>query len=176
MFFRKRAGTLLVATLLVYALLVTSHQGEFWPFSIYPMFSQAGRPWSRAVVRQVEEDSVHWQTVSAPAQLPGEPFAMAPRGIDPIDLSNFVSKTDRWDAARRGGLHRMFHDQLSASPPGGVQPAAGHVEDGRAADRRSLLVVRVNGRLREPDSIAVQFVPYALLRPDTTLLNPRLPR
>jgi hypothetical protein len=41
--------------LLIYAVLVASHEGEFWPFSIYPMFSQAGNPWTRAMVIDVTD-------------------------------------------------------------------------------------------------------------------------
>ena len=31
-------------------------------------------------------------------------------GLDPLDLANFVPKTDRWDARRQAGLRRMFYD------------------------------------------------------------------
>lgn len=37
--------------LVVYGLLVAIHLGEFWPFSIYPMFSQTGNPWTGAAER-----------------------------------------------------------------------------------------------------------------------------
>ena len=53
MTFRRKALRITLGTLIVYALLVATHLGEFWPFSIYPMFSQAGNPWSRAVVREM---------------------------------------------------------------------------------------------------------------------------
>lgn len=152
----KRSVTALVAMFLAYGVLTATHLGEFWPFSIYPMFSQGGNPWSRAVVRDVTQgpDDVAWQ-VYAREDLPGAPFAVLPNGIDPIDLANFVSKTDRWDADRVAGLRRMFYDQL---------------------DARRLLVMRVNGRIDEQDSVAVEFVPYALIGPDTTAVNPSLPR
>lgn len=41
--------------LLINILLVSTHRGEFWPFSIFPMFSQAGNPWSRGVVENVRD-------------------------------------------------------------------------------------------------------------------------
>lgn len=78
-----------------------------------------------------------------------------PRGIDPIDLSNFVSKTETWNAARVAGLRRMFYDQL---------------------DGRALLVMRANGHLTGEDSVAIEYVPYVVLRPDGSALNPRLPQ
>lgn len=150
---RRRTGTLLFGTLLVYALLVATHAGEFWPFSIYPMFSQAGNPWSRAVVRDVAGvDAVPWDAVSRDA-LPGAAFPLTEYGIDPIDLANFVSKTTTWDAARVNGLRTMFYDHVRS---------------------RDLLVLRANGRLAGSDSVAVEFVPYVLLQADTTVLHPRL--
>ena len=41
---------------LLSTVLVASHKGEFWPFSIYPMFSQAGNSWSRALLIEIEPD------------------------------------------------------------------------------------------------------------------------
>lgn len=154
-FFRNRARTLLLGTLLIYGILVATHKGEFWPFSIYPMFSQAGNPWSRALVREVppQADSVAWTSVSSFEALPGEPFPMAEYGIDPIDLANFVSKTETWDAKRLDGMRTMFYDRV---------------------DLQNLLVVRVNGRLAGRDTVALEYVPYVLMRTDTTALNPRL--
>ena len=151
----RKATTVLVATFLVYGVLVATHLGEFWPFSIYPMFSKGGNPWSRAVVRDVTDaPPVSWEMMTA-EELPGEPFATLPNGIDPIDLANFVSKTQRWDEDRVAGLRQMFYDQL---------------------DEHRLLVMRVNGKIDEGDSVAVVFVPYVLLEEDGATLNPALPR
>lgn len=153
---RKRSITALLVTFLIYGVLVATHLGEFWPFSIYPMFSKGGNPWSRAVVRDVTQapDSMGWHVYSR-TSLPGEPFAVLPNGIDPIDLANFVSKTERWDQDRVAGLRRMFYDQL---------------------DDRRLLVLRVNGRIDGQDSVRVEFVPYVLMDTDSSALNPSLPR
>jgi hypothetical protein len=150
----RRAGHLLLWTLLIYGLLVATHRGEFWPFSIYPMFSQAGNPWSRAVVRDVSDESspLKWDTTSLDS-LPGRPFALRPNGINNIDLANFVSKTDTWTPKRVGGLRSLL------SP---------HPSD------HDLLVMRVNGRMVEGDSVAVEFVPYVYLSEDSTALHPDL--
>ena len=151
---RRRALSALLGTLVVYTVLVATHAGEFWPFSIYPMFSQAGQPWSRAVVRDVSgTGAVPWDTVVAHEALPGTPFPLAEYGIDPIDLSNFVSKTTTWNPARVKGLRTMFYDQ---------------------SIERDLLVVRVNGRLAGADSVALEFVPYVHVQADTVALNPHL--
>lgn len=151
----RRAGRLLVGTLVVYALLVATHEGEFWPFSIYPMFSQAGNPWSRAVVRDVSEDTaaLSWDT-AARDELPGAPFPLRPNDIDNIDLANFVSKTDTWSPRRVNGLRSLFSD---------------HLPD------RDLLVMRVNGRMAAGDSVVVDYVPYVYMSADSTALRPALP-
>lgn len=149
----RRSLLLLGGTFLVYALLVATHLGEFWPFSIYPMFSQGGHPWSRAVVLDVsDEAAIDWAERDVDA-LPGTPYPLLPNGIDPIDLANFVSKTTTWDADRLAGLQRMFYDQL---------------------DDRRLLVVRVDGHIDERDSVVVRFRPTALLAQDTAYVAPAL--
>lgn len=134
----------------VYALLVASNRGEFWPFSIYPMFSQGGLAWSRAVVREVPEERVQWQAVSLD-QLPGEAYALAEHGIDHIGFGSFVAQTRVWDAARVETLRRML----------------GEAE----LQRRNLLVLRVSGRITERDSVIVSFRPVALLTKDTSRVN-----
>jgi hypothetical protein len=144
----------MLGTLLVYGVLVATHRGEFWPFSIYPMFSQAGNPWSRAVVREVADDERPPPWTSTPrADVPGEPFALEGVEVSNIDLANYVSKTETWTPERVQGLHTQFRDHL--------------------ADH-ALLVMRVNGRMTEGDSVAVEYVPYVYLNADSTALNPKL--
>ena len=152
----RRAKRWLLISFVVYGVLVATHLGEFWPFSIYPMFSQGGNPWSRAIVRDVtaEPDSVAWDTLPL-HDLPGDPFPVLAHGIDPIDLANFVSKTKTWNANRAAGLQQMFYDNTT--------------------DRR-LLVLRVTGTLDDRDSVQVAFIPYALLAGEEIYLNPQLPR
>lgn len=153
---RQRALRVLLGVLVAYAALVATHEGEFWPFSIFPMFSQAGQPWSRAVVREVppSEATQAWEPVPAEA-LPGEGYPLLEHGVDPIDLANFVSKTHVWTAERAQGLRRMF--------------AADELE-GR------LVIYRALGELREAATVRVEYVPYVVLSQDTTILNPVLPR
>lgn len=153
---RRRARRTVLGTLLIYALLVATHLGEFWPFSIYPMFSQGGNDWSRAVVRTVPDTlSPDWQTDTKVEQLPGTGFPLTEHGIDPIDLSNYVSKTETWTPARTEGLRTMF---------------------GAEVEQHTFLVMRVNGRLTDQDSVVVEYVPYALVRDDDVALNPSLSR
>lgn len=154
----RRSSRALAATFLAYALLVGFNLGEFWPFSIYPMFSQGGIPWSRAVVREVPTDepsAVSWQAYEA-NELPGRASSLFDYNVDPSDLSNFVSKTRIWNEARVRALRGMFREA--------------------GLDQKSLLVMRVNGRITEDDSVRISFIPYALLTADSTQLNANLPR
>ena len=152
----RRAGRIVLFTLIAYGTLVGANLGEFWPFSIYPMFSQGGNSWSRAAVRDVTHvDSTTWETTSF-SELPGEPYPLLDHGIDPIDLANFISKSKRWDEPRVAGLAKMF--------------ASHTLEDQR------LLVMRVNGRITPDDSVIVEFIPHALLTSESTTLSEVLPR
>jgi hypothetical protein len=155
----NKARTAIWGVLLVYALTVATHLGEFWPFSIYPMFSQAGNPWSRSLVREVSpEDSISWDTVSLDA-LPGQPYGVASGGVDAIDLANFVSKTTVWDTDRVAALKLM----LLAEPP---------------KTPLDLLVFRVRARLTESDSVAILATPYVRVgtdrAPSAADINPEI--
>ena len=150
----RRSIRIVGATLLVYALLVATHLGEFWPFSIYPMFSQAGNPWTRAVVRTVpaDPDAHTWDAVPF-SELPGDPFPVVPRGISQNDVSNYVSKTDTWTEKRLRGFRSLFGSDYDFSKP--------------------LLVLKVRGAL-ESDSVSITATPVMRLENDTTLFNPSL--
>jgi hypothetical protein len=145
----QKAKKAILGVLLVYALTVATHLGEFWPFSIYPMFSQAGNPWSRSLVREVpQDDSTAWQTVPLDS-LPGQPYGVASGGVDAIDLANFVSKTREWDLDRVAALKLM----LLADPP---------------RTPLDLVVFRVRARLTEADSVAILATPYVRVGTDRT--------
>jgi len=152
--FPRRALRIVGGVLVVYALLVATHLGEFWPFSIYPMFSQAGTPWTRAVVRelpsQTDPDTLSWEAVSL-QELPGAAYPVAPKGINQNDVANYVSKTDRWTDERVRGLRSLFTKGRTLSSP--------------------LFVYRVRGEL-EADTVSVTATPVLLFEPDTTQLNP----
>ena len=152
----KKARNTISAVLAVYVLTVALNLGEFWPFSIFPMFSQGGNPWSRALVREMPpEEFISWDAVGLD-DLPGIPFGVASKGIDPIDLANFVSKTQRWDSIRVRALSIM----LFASD---------------APDRR-LLVFRVQAQLLDGGEVEIEATPYVLIAPGGALLNPIIQR
>ncbi|GIV58806.1 MAG: hypothetical protein KatS3mg042_1719 [Rhodothermaceae bacterium] len=150
----QKAFRITATTLVVYILLTATHLGEFWPFSIYPMFSRGGHPWVRAVVRELPPDATppSWQAVTSLSALAGTPYPLGPAGINQNDIANFVSKSSRWDDRRIQGLRKVF---------------------GSALADRALLLYRTEGRLRG-DSVVVTYQPFLLLAPDTTLFHPSL--
>lgn len=152
----KKGIYILSGTVLLYGILVATHKGEFWPFSIYPMFSQAGNPWTRALVRDVSDGStpVNWNDKTK-QELPGNAFAMNEIGINQNDLANFISKTENWSDEQVNGLRKYFKGKL---------------------DKEQFLIFMVRGRLSEEksDSVAITYIPYIYLSSDSTLFNPRL--
>jgi hypothetical protein len=152
-----RSAYIIIGTLAVYALLVATHRGEFWPFSIYPMFSQAGNPWSRSLVRELppevnSPEELPWASVAL-GEVPGISYPLDPRGISQNDVANYISKTDTWSPDRIRGLRSIFAKNRTLSSP--------------------LLIMRVRGELVN-DSVAVQAIPVIAMMPDTTYVNPSL--
>ncbi len=137
--------------MVVYVVSVAVNLGEFWPFSIYPMFSQAGNTWHRVVIRDVSgADTIDWQPTTLD-DLPGDPFGARSVGADPIDLANFVGKTREWTPQRIGAL------ELQVFP------------DGHGG--RSLLAFRVSGSLLG-DSVAVVATPVVAVGAVGNILSP----
>ncbi|WP_069130833.1 hypothetical protein [Rhodohalobacter halophilus] len=151
----KRGMKVLGVTLLIMALLVAPHEGEFWPFSIYPMFSQAGNPWTRAMVLDVTgyDTEEIWQQRTNEDFI-GDPIAVREYGVDEIDFANYVSKTENWTDNRREALRIMF----------GLQNF----------EENKWLVVKAHGHLAGKDSVAVDIIPWILLTKDGTELNPNI--
>lgn len=154
--FQKRSIRITLVTLLVYLILVASHEGEFWPFSIYPMFSQAGNPWTRAMVLDVTEqpDSLQWQVTPA-SELQVTPVSLREVGVDQIDFSNFVSKTVNWTHERKQALRIMFgNENLEGS---------------------AWMVTKVQGELSGENSVSITATPFLKLTADSVYTNPNLP-
>ena len=151
----KRGMKVIGVILLIYAVLVGAHEGEFWPFSIYPMFSQAGNPWTRAMVLDVTEvpDEMMWQTQS-PHKKSGVPVSMREIGVDQIDFSNFISKTEKWTESRRDAVRLMFGPD--------------NIGDSR------WMTAKVHGRMIGRDSVAVTIQPFLLVTADSVYMNPHL--
>jgi len=87
-------------------ILLATHRGEFWPFSTFPMFSHAGRPWSRTLVRDVTHASPESWTRELPV---GTPFALSAARIEQNDLATLVSgSADRLEPEQWRMLARFF--------------------------------------------------------------------
>ncbi len=151
----KRGMKVIGIVLLIMAVLLAPHEGEFWPFSIYPMFSQAGNPWTRAMVVDVTDldENVIWEAHSL-QNMQGEPVPVGDYGVDQIDYSNFMSKTENWTESRRNALIQMFGaDQIGSN---------------------RWMASKVHGRMIGQDSVAVEIQPFLLFTADTVYMNPNL--
>lgn len=143
------------AILLIYGVLTATHKGEFWPFSVYPMFSKAGQPWTRAIVLDVTDvpENEIWQ----PRTLQGlslDPVPIGEIGVDQIDFANFMSKTDNWTITRRNALRRMFGEE-------------------NIGEQR-WMASKANGKLIGTDSVVVRIEPFLLITADSVYTNPHL--
>lgn len=149
-----KATKALGITLLVYALLVATHQGEFWPFSIYPMFSRAKNTLHQIAVVDVRGVRAAperlWQPTTR-GELPGVPFAVKDYGVDPVDLAKYVRLTKVWDADRRQGLMDLFRDALST---------------------RDVLIFEVWGDVSETGELALEYQPIVLLTKEGSSITP----
>jgi hypothetical protein len=111
---KRKATRILVAVFVANAVLVATHLGEFWPFSIYPMFSGATTEVHQVLVREVEDvepENTVFQPITVD-ELPGEEFGVKNAGVEPVDLNKFVRLTERWDDERLSGLYRMFRGEI----------------------------------------------------------------
>ena len=107
---------LIITTLIIYALLMATHLGEFWPFSVYPMFSVAGKPWMRQISREIPvlpEENLWTEVVVK--ELPGKPFVVSQYGLNQADLSSFVKKTKVWDQEHVTELKAKFAQVLDTT-------------------------------------------------------------
>lgn len=151
----KRGMKIIGIILVIYAALVASHEGEFWPFSIYPMFSQAGNPWTRAIVLDVSEtpDEEMWNSQPL-SELNADPVPIGSIGVDQIDYSNFISKTTNWTESRRNALRSMFGPE--------------NIGNGR------WMASKAHGQLVAEDSVVIVIQPFLLVTADSVYMNPQL--
>lgn len=154
-FFYSKVAKIITTVLIINVFLVATHEGEFWPFSIFPMFSQAGNEWSRGVVEQVCDSTRAdlWQTKSI-KKIEGRILPLKDYGIHEIDFANFITKTKVWNEKRLNGMRSTFQiDQY----PGEMW-----------------LATRVRGFMNEEDSVVIEAIPMILFTADTTIKNPNL--
>ena len=112
----RRALLLLLAAALTQVVFVLSYRGEFWPFSSFCMFSRAGKPWVRALVRRIEPDAVAPRMTATYSlqTLPGQPFTVTPQVQN--DLSKLVQRAQEWTALDRSAVIRALRSEPCREP------------------------------------------------------------
>lgn len=136
-----------MTTTCVGVVLVATHLGEFWPFSIFPMFSRSGRPWRNALVVALDDSDAElvgrtWTL----AELPGPIVALEPLGIPQRDFAKLLVEERSW-----------------------TDQGAQHLRDVLTPALRSharLLVVDVRGDLDARSELRITARPFAELRAD----------
>lgn len=151
----RRSIKIIGVILLVFTVTVATHEGEFWPFSIYPMFSQSGHPWTRAMILDVSDldENQIWDTHALGDKI-GPAVPVGRYGVDQIDFSNFITKTDNWTDSRRNALITMFGSEQIGT--------------------QQWMITKVRGELRGRDSVVVQIQPFLLMSRDDVIMNPLL--
>jgi len=141
---------------LLSTVLVASHKGEFWPFSIYPMFSQAGNTWNRALLIEVSPDDTTniWSEKSIES-IDQHVVPVKELGVDQIDYSNFISKTETWTPGRLSALKKLFPENVLQG--------------------RMVMAAKASGKLTAGDSVSVAITPMFLIDSDTVRVNPNIP-
>jgi len=153
MAYRKAAITL-YSVLTLYALLVASHEGEFWPFSIYPMFSQSGNEWSKSLVAEIENERmvIDWKprTIS---DLHGDVLPLNRIGLNQNDLAEILTRTERWSDARIAHVRQFFGDLLQ---------------------EQAFVVYMARPELKGKGrgNLHVAYTPWLYFYPDSTYVNP----
>jgi hypothetical protein len=121
--------------------------GEFWPFSKFPMFSRAGRSWKRAIVREVSAEDLQRPLLEIwEKELPGQPVALHHYQINQDDLSAVVRSltvplTEEHAALLANYFDRLRHD-------------------------KTMILYASFGRFRSDRSVRVRFTPLAVIGPD----------
>ena len=146
---KKKSISILLAILFAYISLVATHKGEFWPFSIYPMFSQAGNPWTRSLVRDITQE-LHpiESTIQTKDEIYGVPFVLNSIGVHQNDLSNFLSKNKEWTPTKKQAIRTYFKNELNT---------------------KKIIIYKVRGEL-DSGSAAVTYKPFIYLTADTTIV------
>jgi hypothetical protein len=75
-------------------------------------------------------------------------------GVDQIDYSNFISKTERWTTGRIGALRTLFPENTLRG--------------------KKVLVAKATGKLAVNDSVSVVITPLFLIDADTIRVNPEI--
>lgn len=151
----ERVKKILFIAVLLNIVLVSTHKGEFWPFSVFPMFSVAGEPWSRGVVEQVKDINREnlWE-IKPLHKIEQRILPLQEYGIHPIDFANYISKTKNWNTKKINGLRSIFQ----------IEEQTG----------KMWLATRVEGFFNNNNEVVIYAYPMFLFTKDTTYKNPNL--
>lgn len=156
----KKTARILLGIFALQACLLATHLGEFWPFSIYPMFSKAGQTWTRALAKDVTAISpeLYWHQPSNLQQLSGKPFALDEINIHQNDISNLLFKVKIWDDKAKETIKHLFSPALEKG--------------------KKIMVYKVNGSLSPNESadkqVQFSYTPFILLTKDAAILSPQI--
>ncbi len=129
--------------------LVATHEGEFWPFSIYPMFSNPGAGWTRSLVMEAGSvpDLSAEVAVSEPS---GNVFPLNRIGLNQNDLADLVSRT--WYRSDPSGMsiRHLFRQTL---------------------EERDLVIWLARGRVdEERRGVVIDYTPSLWMNRDTVMI------
>lgn len=141
-----------IALVLAYGALVLTHRGEFWPFSVFPMYSRGMDSWSRPILLTLPEGEVNWDDVTLET-LPGEVLSMFEPGIQRIELREAFDETEEWDPEGIQGLRALIGEENIRG--------------------RHVLLVEARGTLVPEEGVHTVVVPMAVFTSDATMFNPR---
>lgn len=144
----RRFQRLAIGVVVANFLLIATHGGDFYPFSRFPMFSRAGRPWTVALVRSVTPEEAQ-QPLGAVEEsaLPGQPFPIHRHHINQDDLSAVI----RPMKAPLTPEQTAFLAQYFQSVRGNAQ----------------LVLYRAEGkRAKQGGGVEVRFQPLAVMGPE----------
>jgi len=146
---------LLLGLIAAYLVLIAVHGDDFWPFSRFPMFAAAGRPWTRALLRELTPAELEQPLLEiSEEQLPGRPLALHSLGKNQDDLIQLVRRLD-----------------ASTNPAADLQFLAEYLGDARKS--RHLVLYLVRGRFRPKRVVGVRFRPIAVLGPEGVRAIPK---
>jgi hypothetical protein len=146
---------LLLGLLAAYLLLIMVHNDDFWPFSRFPMFSAAGRSWTRGLLRELTpaELAQPLLEVEGDQLLPGRPLALHSLAKNQDDLTQLVRRVD------------------SGMSPQDQQFLADYLRDARKS--RHMVLYLVRGSFRARRAVRVRFRPVAVIGPEGVRAIPK---
>lgn len=137
----KKAKLIFFVVFGIQAVLLITHKGEFWPFSIYPMFSQAGKPWTKTLIRTFDtspSDVVLTKKIYNPNNLPGEQLNLSSIHVNQNDIANYFAKQKTWNSENLRVFHNFFKNKTN---------------------NKYFIVYKVTGQLKG-DDVLTEYTPY----------------